>query len=192
MVLEIIFGALNSIFNPIIAIDPDPSNPLLTIFLISTIISLITTVANKLLVNHDEMDDIREEMKEFQNRMREAQKSGDAKAIAKMQNEQKDFMKKQSDMMKMSFKPLIVTFVPILLIFYWMGQASLNSAIASFPPFVFYVLLVPVWRGIYAIFTNPVVVTTVPYAVGWLGWYILCTFTVSQILRKAFGLKSGM
>ncbi|MDR2966761.1 MAG: EMC3/TMCO1 family protein [Methanobacteriaceae archaeon] len=186
MVLEVIFDGLNWIFGPIIALDPNPQNPLLTIFLISLIISFITTLANKLLVDQDEMESLQNEMKEFQKEMKEAQQSGDSKALAKAQSKQKDFMSKQSKMMKNSFKPLIVTFIPIILMFWWMAQSTVSNVIVSLPPFAYYVLLTPIWHMFYG---PPS--TTIPYAVGWLGWYILCTFAMTQTLRKFMGFKQG-
>ena len=47
----IILGALNTIFNPILAMDPNPTNPALTVLIIAFIVSLITTIANKEKVN---------------------------------------------------------------------------------------------------------------------------------------------
>ncbi|MGL4669128.1 MAG: DUF106 domain-containing protein [Methanobacteriaceae archaeon] len=186
MVMNIIFDALNGVFAPIIALDPTPTNPLLTVFLISTTIAFITTIANKLLVDQDEMNKIRDDVKDFQTEMRDVQKSGDAKEIAKMQKKQKEFMSKQTEMMKMSFKPLIVTFIPILLVFYWMGQSVVSKVIVSLPQFVYYGTLTPLWHMFYGPPT-----TAIPFAVGWLGWYILCTFAMTQVLRKAMGLSSG-
>lgn len=124
MVLEVIFNGLSWIFAPIIALDPTPNNPMLTIFLIATIIAFVTTLANKLLVDQDAMEASRKEMKEFQEKMKEAQMSGDSKELAKAQAMQKDVMAKQGDMMKNSFKPLIVTMVPIMLMFWWMAQST--------------------------------------------------------------------
>mgnify|MGYP003298492529 CR=1 FL=1 len=45
----IVLNALNTIFNPILAIDPNPANPALTVLIIAFIVSLITTIANKYL-----------------------------------------------------------------------------------------------------------------------------------------------
>lgn len=191
MVLEIIFGGLNWIFGPILALDPMPNNPMLTIFLIATIIAFFTTLANKLLVDQDEMEASRTEMKEFQEKMKEAQMSGDAKALAKAQAMQKDVMAKQGDMMKNSFKPLLVTLIPIMLMFWWMGQPTnpINNVIVHLPEFVYYVLLVPVWHGVYGMFYGGG--PSVPFIAGWLGWYIMCTFAMTQILRKFMGFKTG-
>jgi len=186
MVFDVIFNGLNWIFGPLIALDPNPQNPLLTIFLISTIIAFVTTLANRLLVDQDEMESLQKEMKEFQKEMKEAQMSGDSKALAKVQSKQKDFMSKQSKMMKNSFKPLIVTFIPILLVFYWMAQSVVSNVIVSLPAFAYYLLLTPIWHMFYG---PPSAI--VPYAVGWLGWYILCTFAMTQVIRKFMGFKTG-
>ena len=186
MVFDVIFEGLNWVFSPIIALDPNPQNPLLTIFLISSIIACITTLANKLLVDQDEMESLQEEMKEFQKEMKEAQTSGDSKALAKVQAQQKDFMAKQTKMMKNSFKPMIVTFIPIILMFYWMGQSVISKVTVSLPVFAYYVLLTPIWHMFYG---SPS--STVPYAIGWLGWYILCTFAMTQVIRKFMGFKTG-
>ncbi|MBX7076313.1 MAG: EMC3/TMCO1 family protein [Methanobacteriaceae archaeon] len=186
MVFEIVYTALDAIFAPLIALDPTPKNPMLTIFVISLIISLITTIAQKLLVDQDEMHQIQEDMKAYQNEMKEAQQSGDNKKLAKLQSQQGEMMAQQSEMMKMSFKPMIVTFIPILLVFYWMAQSVVSKTIVSLPPAVYYTLLTPIWHMFYGPPT-----TSLPYAVGWLGWYILCTFALSQILRKYMGFKDG-
>jgi len=192
MVLEVIFDGLNWIFNPIFALDPMSNNPMLTVFLIATIIAFITTLANKLLVDQDAMEASKKEMKEFQEKMKEAQMSGDAKALAKAQAMQKDVMAKQGDMMKNSFKPLIVTMLPIMLMFWWMIQPSnpINGILVQLPQFVYYILLVPLWQSVFGMFYGGGG-SSIPFVAGWLGWYIMCTFAMTQILRKFMGFKSG-
>ncbi|MCL2686938.1 MAG: EMC3/TMCO1 family protein [Methanobrevibacter sp.] len=193
MAFEIIFDGLNWIFAPIFALDPMPNGfPILTVFLIATIIAFITTLANKLLVDQDEMEASRNEMKEFQKMMKEAQTNGDAKKLAKAQAMQQQVMAKQSSMMMNSFKPLIVTFVPIMLMFWWMAQPDnpINSIVIQLPQFVYYVLLVPLWQAIFGMFYGGGS-SSLPFTAGWLGWYIMCTFAMTQILRKFMGFKSG-
>jgi len=192
MVLEVIFNGLNWIFNPIISLDPMSNNPMLTVFLIACIIAFFTTLANKLLVDQDAMEASRKEMKEFQEKMKEAQMSGDSKALAKAQAMQKDVMAKQGDMMKNSFKPLIVTMLPIMLVFWWMIQPSnpINGILVQLPQLVYYILLVPLWQSVFGMFYGGGG-SSIPFIVGWLGWYILCTFAMTQIFRKFMGFKSG-
>lgn len=184
MVLEIIFDILNQILlNPLLAIDPNPKNPLFSILVISTIVAFISTLAQKLLVDQDKLDTINAEMKEYQQEMMEANKSNDPAKIQEMQEKQVEFMDKQKDMMKMSFRPMLITFLPILLIFYWMAQNTIIKAVTvHLPQFVYYCCLIPIWHMLYPGPTG--------YAIGWLGWYILCQFAMSQVMRKFMGFKS--
>lgn len=187
--MGMIFQALNAIFNPILALDPNPSNPALTVLIIAFIVSLITTVANKYLVDQDEMNAQQAEMKEFNARLREAQKRGDGKEVAKLQAEQTELMQKQTAMMTNQFKPMIVTFVPIILIFFWMRSSAIHDLVIILPKTVYWVILTPVWHWIGSFLYGGK--ATIPYGIGWLLWYFICTFGMSQILRKFLGFKQG-
>lgn len=63
--MGIIYEALNAIFNPLLSMDPNPTNPALTVLVIAFIVSLITTIANKYLVDQDEMNEIQARKKSF-------------------------------------------------------------------------------------------------------------------------------
>ncbi|WP_407422334.1 DUF106 domain-containing protein [Methanobrevibacter sp.] len=187
--MGIVYQALNAIFNPILALDPNPANPALTVLIIAFIVSLITTVANKYLVDQDELNEQQAEMKEFNARLRDAQKRGDGKEVAKLQAEQAELMKNQTAMMTNQFKPMIVTFVPIILIFFWMRSSAIHDLVIILPKTVYWVILTPVWHFIGSFLYGGQ--ATIPYGIGWLLWYMICTFGMSQILRKFLGFKQG-
>ena len=184
-----IFDALNAVFNPILSMDPNPTNPALTVLIIAFIVSLITTVANKYLVDQDELNAQQAEMKEFNKRLRDAQKRGDGKEIAKLQAEQAELMQQQTAMMTNQFKPMIVTFVPIILIFFWMRGSAVSDLVIILPKSVYWAILTPVWHFIGSFMYGGK--ATIPYGIGWLLWYFICTFGMSQILRKYLGFKQG-
>ena len=125
--MGMVYQGLNAIFNPILAIDPNPANPALTVLIIAFIVSLITTIANKYLVDQDELNERQKTMQDFNKELRDAQKRGDGKKMAELQAKQADMMKDQSAMMTEQFKPMIVTFVPIILIFFWMRTSAIHS-----------------------------------------------------------------
>ena len=183
-IFNMVFEALNAIFSPLLALDPNPQNPALTVLVIAFIVSLITTIANKLLVDQDEMNEIQQKMKDYQKEVREAQKSGDGKKLAKLQAQQAEIMQNQSKMMTNSFKPMIVTFIPIILIFFWMRASPISGLVISMPPGAFYVSLAPIWHFIGSFMYGG---HSVGYNIGWLFWYFICTFGMSQILRKFLG-----
>jgi len=179
-----IFGALNSLFSPVV----NYFGPVLTVMLIAIIVAFITTLATKLLVDQGRLTFLQREMKEFNQEMMSARKSNDPKAMEKVQKKQMEFMSLQKEMMFMSFKPMLVTYVPIILIYYWMFQSQLlNHTMVNLPQFAYYVLLVPLWHAIpYSIVHIPLD----PYSVSWFGWYFLCTLVISQIFRKLMGVKN--
>ena len=185
MVLDV----LNAIFNPILALDPNPQNPALTVVIVAFIVSLITNIANKYLVDQDKVNESQNKSKELSSKLREAQKSGDGKEIAKLQAEQTEMLKNQNEVMMESFKPMIVTMVPIILIFFWMRASSISHLVLILPAPAYWPTLTPFWH-----FIGPMLYggkATIPYGIGWLLWYMICTFGMSQILRKYLGFKQG-
>ncbi len=187
--MGMVYQGLNTIFNPILALDPNPANPALTVLIIAFIVSLITTVANKYLVDQDALNERQKSMQEFNKELRDAQKRGDGKKIAELQAKQADMMKDQTAMMTDQFKPMIVTFVPIILIFFWMRTSAIHNLVIILPKTVYWVTLTPIWHVIGSVLYGGQ--ATIPYGIGWLLWYMICTFGMSQILRKFLGFKQG-
>lgn len=184
-----VYGALNTIFNPILALDPNPTNPALTVLIIAFIVSLITTIANKYLVDQDEMNEIQAKSKKLTSELREAQKKGDGKKIAELQARQTEMMQEQTAMMSNQFKPMLVTMVPIILIFFWMRTSVISNLVIILPPSVYWLTLTPFWHFIGGFMYGGK--ATIPFGIGWLLWYMICTFGMSQILRKFLGFKQG-
>jgi len=186
MVFEALLGALNMALNPFIQF----LGPVLAIVIMAIVISLITNIAQKLLVDQDRLLYIQKEMKEFQQKMMEARKTNDQKALNKLQKKQMELMNLQKEMMSMSFKPMIFTMVPIFTIFWWIQQNPLlNTVVVELPATAYYVLLIPLWRAIP--FYGEVAPGIPEMSIGWLGWYILCSFGFSMLFRKLMGIKSG-
>ena len=187
--MGMVYGALNTIFNPILALDPHPTNPALTVLIIAFIVSLITTIANKYLVDQDEVNEHQAKMKDLNKGMRDAQKRCDGKELAKIQAEQTEMMKGQTAMMSNQMKPMFVTFIPIILIFFWMRSSAISNLVIILPQTVYWVTLTPLWHALGGFIYGGK--ATIPFGIGWLLWYMICTFGMSQILRKFLGFKQG-
>jgi uncharacterized membrane protein (DUF106 family) len=197
MVFEFLNQILDPLLNPLLTLVSGP-NPMfgaiIGVFIIATIVAFVITLANKLLVDQDRLQFLQKEMKDYQQEMMKAQKSGDAEAMAKVQKKQSEFMNIQKEMMFNSFKPMIVTFLPIIIIFYWMAQNPILTSsqvyghpmFVELPTFAYYTLLVPLFHTFYHQSANVPVM-----AIEWLGWYILCSFAMSILFRKFMGLKGG-
>jgi len=86
------------------------------ILLIAFAVTLVSSLVTRAFIDRDKMKKLREEMKQHQEKIKEATKSKDTKALQKHQEE---FMKLTMEQMSHSFKPMIITIIPILLIFGW-------------------------------------------------------------------------
>ncbi len=176
---------LDFLLNPLMSIDPTPTNPVLTIFFLSIIISLITTTCQKVFIDYDRMHEIQAETKQLQEEMNAARKSGDPKALAKVTEKQREFAPKQMELMRMQMVPSIITIVPILIIYRGMWGNSIISHVAvKIASTQYYLLLIPVWN----IFWRQ----SDPLTINFFGWYILCVFTVGFILRRIFGIRTSV
>ena len=85
MVFENFIQVLNPVLNPLLLLIPN--NPrfsaMIGVFIIATIVAFVITLANKLLVDQDRLQFLQKEMKDYQQEMMKAQKSGDPKAHQK-------------------------------------------------------------------------------------------------------------
>ena len=174
---------LDFLLNPLLSFDPNPSNPILTIFLIATIIAFIIVVLQKLLIDYDKMEELQSETKQLQKEMRAAQQSGDPKALAKVQKKQMDLMPKQKDLMVMQMKPSFITIIPIMIIYYGMiGNHAISHVVINIASAQYYLLLIPIWNIIWT--------QANPLTINFFGWYILSSFAMSFVLRRILGLKT--
>lgn len=174
---------LDFLLNPLISLDPTPSNPLLTIFIIATIIAFFIVVLQKLLIDYDRMHELQAEMKQLQNDFKAAQKSGDPKALAKVQKKQAELLPKNKELMMMQMRPTFITLIPILLIYYGMiGNYAISHVVINIASTQYYLLLMPIWN-IFWTQANPL-------TINFFGWYILASFTMSFIFRRIFGLNT--
>ena len=78
---------------------------------------------------------------------------------------------------------------PIILIFFWMRSSAIHDLVVILPTTVYWVTLTPLWHAIGSVIYGGK--ATIPYGIGWLLWYMICTFGMSQILRKFLGFKQG-
>ncbi len=141
-------------------------NMLVGVLLMSVLISAIIIIITAKVTDQKAMKKQREKMTKLQDRLKAAQKKNDTKQASKIS---KEMMSMQSTMMTNTMKPMLYTFIPIIIIFGWLRQylylqdfIELNGYLVTLP------FALPHWGS----------------QLGWLGWYILCSFPASSILRK--------
>ncbi|HHE36434.1 MAG TPA: DUF106 domain-containing protein [Candidatus Woesearchaeota archaeon] len=110
---------LDPIFSPLLDMPP-----VLAILLISFIITLAITLVYKFTTDQEKMKKLKQEMKEYQKKIKTLSKEDPHKAMAIQQKA----MKRNLEYMKSSFKSTLYTLIPILIIFGW-----LNTHMAYYP-----------------------------------------------------------
>ncbi|MGB9176112.1 MAG: EMC3/TMCO1 family protein [Methanoregula sp.] len=143
------------------------------IVILSAFTGLYSSTIQKYTIDYDKMTETQERMKEFQTEYREAQLSQDEKKIKKLEARKDRVMKEQMEMSQQQFKPMIYIMVLTIPIFFWLlyRLAQTNSTI-TMPYF-----------GTHAL-TNPII-WIVP---AWILWYMICSITISQVIRKALNI----
>ena len=124
------------------------------IALISFGIVFLSSLVRRIVLDQEKLKESKEKIKEHQQVMRDASKTGDMK---KMQKAQETMMELSMEQLRESFKPMIFTLIPIMLIFGWI-------------------------RDQYGAIEN--VVTIFGHGFGWLGWYMLCAILISISINK--------
>lgn len=150
--------------------------PLSTVFIFSlaATISLLTSLANRLLTNPEKSKAWRKEIAEWNTELRKAQRDGDKKRTEKLMKKQKQIMQFQSKMMWQSMKVMLLFIVPLFLIWQFLGGFYTSTegpiSIAYFP-------------GIGPIFPFLNMVS-----IFW--WYLLSSFLFGTVFSHLFGLVS--
>ena len=91
-------------------------NPKLSIALFSIIVTLISTVAQKLLTNQKHLKTLKDRQKEIQ---KELKKCKEPKVLQELNSE---LMSSTGQMFKSSMKPMFVTMIPFLILFSWLRR----------------------------------------------------------------------
>ena len=137
------------------------------VFVVAIIVGVISVMAQYVLVDQEKLRNLRQETSEYQKKMMQAQKSGSKKELRKLEAQKKRAQQQQSEMMGMTMRPLMLTFIPIVVFFGWVRvQPEAAELVIDLP------------------FTLPVFGDTL----GWLGWYFLCSFFFSTLLRKILNM----
>jgi uncharacterized membrane protein (DUF106 family) len=139
------------------------------IFSVATGISLLTTLANRLLSNPEKAKAVRKEVGEWNKELREAQRNKDKKTVEKLMKKQQYMMQLQSKMMWQSMKVSLLFLVPLLLMWQLLGGFLAGAQIAIFPG------------------AGPVL--PIPFfSASLIWWYLLSSLLFGTVFSHVFGI----
>jgi uncharacterized membrane protein (DUF106 family) len=101
------------------------------ILLISFVLTLVTTLVYKFTTDQKKMKKLKEEMKEYQKKIKALSKESPEKMMAMQQQA----LKGNTEYMKHSFRSTLYTIIPLLLIFSWLSSHLAYEPIMPGQPF---------------------------------------------------------
>lgn len=143
------------------------------IVILSALTGLYSSIIQKYTIDYERMTDVQDRMKDFQKEYREAMLSQDEKRIKKLDVKKDRMMKEQLELSQQQFKPMGYILVLTVPIFFWLlyRLSEINNTI-TFPYFGTLNLTAPlIW--------------VIP---AWMVWYMICSITISQVIRKAINI----
>jgi uncharacterized membrane protein (DUF106 family) len=143
------------------------------IVILSALTGLYSSIIQKYTIDYERMTEAQERMKEFQNEYREAQLSQDEKKIKKLEAKKDRVMREQLEMSQNQFKPMAYILVLTVPIFFWLlFRLSQVQSTITLP-----------YAG--TIGLHDPAVWIIP---AWILWYMICSITLSQVIRKSLNI----
>ena len=149
------------------------------ILILSSITGLYSSLVQKYTIDYEKMQETQAKMKVFQKEFREAQLSGDEKRVKKLQGRQERMMQDQLEFSRQQFTPMAIILVLSVPIFFWL--------LLRLPPIGTETALA---NGIVMPFLGAVTLSDIAFWIvpAWILWYMLCSLTVSQVIRKSLNI----
>jgi uncharacterized membrane protein (DUF106 family) len=150
--------------------------PIATLFMFSlaAVISLLTSLTNRLLTNPKQSKEWRQEIAEWNADFRKAQKEGDKKLLDKVTKKQKHIMQLQSKMMWQQMKVTLIFIVPLILIWQFLGGFFTKPDVGPVP--------IAYFPGFGPNLPLPM------FNISFIWWYLLCSMFFGTVFSHLFGL----
>jgi len=152
------------------------------IMILSGITGLYSSLIQKYTIDYERMQRVQKKMKEFQRQYREAQLSGDEKKLKKLEVKKNQMMQEQLEMSRKQFQPMSYIMLLTVPIFFWLLYRLPSYDPASFVPSINNAIAMP-FLGINAL--TEAALGPVPT---WILWYMICSLTLSQVIRKSLDI----
>lgn len=158
---------------------------LILILILSVVTGIYTSVVQKYTMNWELMAKSKEyqkQIRDLQKEYMEAKKENNQHKMKKIEKRRTEVMRKQTqfsgEMFKQQMKPMayiMIITIPIFM-WIWMYVESHPDMVVTFPLF-----------GVTEL--SSAFVFTLPF---WVLWYMMCSIPITQVVRKALGIRSGM
>ena len=158
---------------------------LIIILILSVVTGIYTSVVQKYTMNWELMAKSKEyqkQIRDLQKEYMEAKKENNQHKMKKIEKNRTEVMRKQTqfsgEMFKQQMKPMayiMIITIPIFM-WIWMYVESHPDMVVTFPLF-----------GVTEL--SSAFIFSLPF---WVLWYMMCSIPITQVVRKALGIRSGM
>jgi len=162
---------IDSVFAPFVDYFKIPF--FILIVILSAFTGLYSSIIQKYTIDYDKMAESQERMKEFQTEYRETTLSQDEKKIKKLEAKKDRVMKEQLELSQQQFKPMAYILIFTVPIFFWLLYRLAETTSTITLPYY----------GLHSL-TDPII-WVIP---AWIIWYMICSITLSQVIRKALNI----
>jgi uncharacterized membrane protein (DUF106 family) len=143
------------------------------IVILSAVTGLYSSIIQKYTIDYERMTEVQDRMKDFQKEYREAMISKDEKRIKKLDIKKDRVMREQLELSQQQFKPMAYILVLTVPIFFWLlFRLNETATTITLPYYGVMSLTAPLFWIIPA----------------WIIWYMICSITISQVIRKALNI----
>ncbi|MDD4127497.1 MAG: EMC3/TMCO1 family protein [Methanomicrobium sp.] len=142
------------------------------ILVLAAVTGCYSSLLQKYTIDYEKMQRVQNKMREFQKEFREAQLSGDEKKVRKLNEKRDKMMQEQMEMSQEQFKPLGWIMIITIPIFLWLLEMTPSMGTITFP-----------FMG-----EMNLIDSTFLFLPAWIIWYMLCSLTLSQVIRKTLDI----
>ncbi|MDD3406752.1 MAG: EMC3/TMCO1 family protein [Methanomicrobium sp.] len=142
------------------------------ILVLAAVTGCYSSLLQKYTIDYEKMQRVQKKMRDFQKEFREAQLSGDEKRVRKLNEKRDKMMQEQLEMSQEQFKPLGWIMIITIPIFLWLLEMAPAMDDIVFP-----------FMGTMNL-SDP----TFLFLPAWILWYMLCSLTLSQVIRKTLDI----
>lgn len=158
----------------------------ITVLIMAILTGFYSNLIQKYTVNYKRMKELQKKISEYQKEYMEAVKQKNQFKLKQLEKKGEEMRMLQSELMSMQFKPMSYTFLVSIPIWAWLWEkAYLSYQNVKFgtPAEIFnldnglFYITTPFWGTIHV----GEMVAIFPW---WILWYMLCSITISQLIKK--------
>jgi len=170
-------GTIDAVLGPLDAVLPF----YVVVLILAVVTGLYSTLLQANLTDMDKMSEYQERAQALQDKMSAAKERGDEAEVERLREEQMEAFGDQAGMLKEQFRPMVwimLLTIPVFLWMYWKlgtGHVSTEELNMTLP------LMgdVDLQNGQVLVFP------------AWIVWYMLCSFSFSNVIRKALNIQTS-